>query len=310
MSLRIMGLIITVFSFSPAYAEETDFIHDRNLPDTSGFLDQKMNIALEKIANESRNCKPSALHHAILDQLGGWGWSEIEDWVFEDPNHGKVVRKKNSIYNGLPGSIWGCCSPSVNYQGNIISGDKLGHFLHSGFEMWAFARNVTGKKTRDQRGLFSKTFDLFAYTTSSSFHRLYQNIESYRTVGIPAWNETEWAVALSLAQEEGWWGLLGTGIKSYADMASNIEGYHFWSDLTEGPNPYYQCVNKKWKLVRNFTWSSYVSAAWDEGVNCSSYAHPNNAKTLQGYCPVKASACFEIQERYRDFPELISPTCQ
>lgn len=299
--LSILGL--------PTSAEETDFIHDRNLPDISVSLDQKMNQALQEISDQSRTCKPDHLHRDLLNRLGGWGWSEIEKWAKQENHHGKVLRRKDSIYRRLPGGIWGCCSPSLNYQDNIISGDKLGHFLHSGYEMWIFAKNVKGGQIPDRRGLFSKTFDLFAYTTTVSFQELYTRVSEYQSTGEPNLSEIQWALELSLAQENGWWGWVGTGVKSFGDIAANMEGFAFWSELTEGKNPYYRCRNKKWALVRPFSWSHYVTPAWDEGINCNQYSNAANGRILKGQCPVDRSRCQIIIDRYKDLPAMISTDC-
>lgn len=312
MQSSLIFFLAAFLLLAPAVAEETDFFQERNLPDSSAFLDQKMNQSLKQIATKSRSCKPETLHKLILKDLGGWGWSVIEDWVFEAPNHGKITKRKQSIYKGLPGGIWGCCSPNVNYQGTILSGDKLGHFLHSGYEMWVFAKNVQGAKLSDKRGLFSKTFDFFAFTTTQSFQNLYSKVYSFHQTGAPKLTDLEWAIELSLAQEDGWWGSLGTGVKSYGDIAANIEGYHFWSELTEGSDPYFRCESGRWKLVRGFSWAKYINAAWDEGINCNEYSNSKNQRALQtrNLCPVETAKCQEIRSRYRVNPAMYSPVCR
>ena len=41
--------------------------------------------------------------------------------------------------------------------------------------------------------------------------------------------------------EDGAYGLLMTGVKSYGDMAANYNGYRFWRELYLGNNPYFKC---------------------------------------------------------------------
>jgi hypothetical protein len=52
-------------------------------------------------------------------------------------------------------------------------------------------------------------------------------------------------VLLEDHQEDGLWGLKTSGVKSYADMATNYQGYRFWTELTTGLNPYFKCDEKK-----------------------------------------------------------------
>lgn len=312
MRMRVVFFVVMLIVSFSAVAEETDFFHEREFQDSSAFLDQKMSDALRDIAGSSKDCAPEHLHRAILDRLGGWGWSVIERWVFEAPSHGKITSLKNSVYRDFPGLILGCCSPGVSYRGRIISGDKLGHFLHSGYEMWVFSKNVQIRTIRDRRGLFSKTFDFFALTTTASFQKLYAKVDAFRRHESPALTDLEWAIELALAQEDGWWGAVGTGVKSYGDIAANVEGFHFWSDLTEGANPYFVCENGRWSRHREFTWSDFVTSAWDEGVNCSGYGNPKNENIVRerGLCPVNPERCEEIRARYGADSRMISPVCR
>lgn len=79
------------------------------------------------------------------------------------------------------------------------------------------------------------------------------------------------ALAVGTDQEEGGYGWSATGVKSYADMAANYQGYGFWKNLYEGDNPYFVCENKKWKQVREFDWKEYVDDSFDESINCNEY---------------------------------------
>lgn len=295
-----------------AKAEETDFLQDRPIRDQSAFLDSKMNQALHQIASQTQDCNPENLHQSILRRLGGWGWSEIESWVSEVPSPTRITRFQKSIYKDFPARIWGCCSESINYQNTILSGDKLGHFLHSGYEMWSFSNGVLGFGYSDKRGWFSRFFDRFASRTTSSFEKLKLQVLQFHKTGTPRLSELEWAVELSLAQEEGWWGLVGTGVKSYADMAANIEGFHFWNELTDGADPYFQCQDGKWKQAKDFSWSKYIHAGWDEGINCNEYLNPRNSEMVsrRNICPANVRGCHEIRQKFSAHPRLISPVCR
>lgn len=72
-------------------------------------------------------------------------------------------------------------------------------------------------------------------------------------------------------EEEGGYGLRATGIKSYADMTANYQGYTFWRQVLDGDDPYLRCDNGKWKQVREFRWEDYVIPGMDESINCNTY---------------------------------------
>lgn len=74
-----------------------------------------------------------------------------------------------------------------------------------------------------------------------------------------------------IREEEGGYGLRATGIKSYADMTANYQGYTFWRQVLDGDDPYLKCENGKWKQNRAFRWEDYVIAGMDESINCNKY---------------------------------------
>ncbi len=104
-------------------------------------------------------------------------------------------------------------------------------------------------------------------------------------------------------QEDGVWGLGTSGVKSYADMAANYQGYRFWSELTQGPNPYFRCDEKEgWVNHRKFTWANYVNVAWDEAYNCSEF-RPELTQKIESnmarkgfHCPINPLKCDEIKK--------------
>lgn len=108
-------------------------------------------------------------------------------------------------------------------------------------------------------------------------------------------------VLLEDHQEDGLWGTKTSGIKSYADMATNYQGYRFWSELTQGPRPYFRCDEKLgWVNERKFTWAEYVNPAWDEAINCSEMKPAIQTKVNQYLaskglrCPLKPQDCVKI----------------
>lgn len=79
-------------------------------------------------------------------------------------------------------------------------------------------------------------------------------------------------VAYSTEEEEGAFGYATTGIKSYADLAADIDGFIFWRDVYgRGARPFVRCEGGKLRSVRAFHFADYVTAAWNEATNCNQY---------------------------------------
>jgi hypothetical protein len=115
--------------------------------------------------------------------------------------------------------------------------------------------------------------------------------------------------------EDGMFGLTTSGVLSYADMSANYAGYRFWRQLYAGESPYFRCEDgKRWRQIRSFTWKDYVSDAWDEAINCSSFRPElgqrveENLKKHGIRCPISADKCAALAGH--DFAQqLISPQC-
>lgn len=131
---------------------------------------------------------------------------------------------------------------------------------------------------------------------------------------------------IGTVEENTFYGLAASGIKSYGDLASNYSGYLFWRNVTEGTNPYFRCTNGSWQQVRQFNWNDYVNPAWDESINCSEYLNTNmqgvidqNVRDLQARnnlparaCPVTPSLCAQAPEWVPDpvvRASVIHPSC-
>lgn len=127
-------------------------------------------------------------------------------------------------------------------------------------------------------------------------------------------------------EENGVYGLASTGIKSYGDLAANYQGYTFWKNTTEGPNPYFKCVNNKWTQARVFDWNDFVNPMMDESVNCSMYANKDfedgvarNVAELQKSknatpltCPLDPAACSRASNYFSDErvrQAVVHPSC-
>lgn len=102
-------------------------------------------------------------------------------------------------------------------------------------------------------------------------------------------------------------GLKTTGIKSYADLAANYEGYQFWNKLcgkvyessSQSDKDYFEkhkCTKDayikceidpetkkgRWQLnpYQSFKIEDYVTEAWDESINCNSYTDAIKTEVL------------------------------
>jgi hypothetical protein len=131
-------------------------------------------------------------------------------------------------------------------------------------------------------------------------------------------------------EQQGLWGLYTTGVKSYGDMTSNFDGFLFWRDMIgDTKAPFFTCENGALKQIREFKWSDYVTAAWTEAINCSSYSSPdyqttidknlNAAEARDGrryHCPIDISLCTPVRTHYGqwfaagDLDRFISPSCK
>jgi hypothetical protein len=133
----------------------------------------------------------------------------------------------------------------------------------------------------------------------------------------------------AIEEEEGAFGLLTTGIKSYGDIASAYDGFRFWKNVSaEGKMPYFKCEGGRITKVRDFSFKEYVNLAWSEAINCNDYhswsfandvkrnAEAFEKKDGRRYtCPIVPAACPALYQHYEkwlpsaDASLLISPHC-
>jgi hypothetical protein len=116
--------------------------------------------------------------------------------------------------------------------------------------------------------------------------------------------------------EDGIWGLGTSGVKSWADIAANYQGFRFWSRLVAGEGRYFRCEEDgRWVREAAFTWADYVNPAWDEALNCSDMNSGIRSKVdreLQSRgvtCPVDPGVC-EVLSKLEYADHLVSPVCR
>lgn len=205
---------------------------------------------------------------------------------------------KTPLYKGFdPPSYSGCCLPVVKLGETNAGLDKIDHFLSHGYMYYA---------VYSQR----KVQASYNYTETVSYKlELRKDSEEDRMKDV---------VDIGLFQEESSWGLGGTGVKSYGDLAANYAGLQFYKNLFEGDNPYLKCVDNTFVVNRKFKIEDYVDDSWDESINCSSYNSKENRDVVlknmkaMGFekCPVDPKKCEALVQKYKgQASHILHPLC-
>lgn len=225
----------------PALAFETDPYTNRDvdLADSLAILDEKMNVALDRVAASwSRGEDEWAFITAIYRDVGGLHWiDKLERWAMHAPEVDKLpISRRESIFPELPlhaargARFWGL-GRTMNVNGAYIGTDKIGHFISQGRKFY------------------------------SRYHRL---------------GSLERAAKRTAAWEALIWGRLLSGIFSNADLVANYEGFLFYSGLFRDGVVGDKVAMFRWEdgrpvRQRPFSWADHVNAFWDETLNPNSY---------------------------------------
>ena len=291
----VYAILFLLFS-NNAKATEVDNFTDRDptLKDATFQLDKLMhgyfNKAI-KIANDKESCESTNIAASLREITYNFGWENIE----LDIEHSFLIDKhrslrENSIYRDVSiFDAWALWLAKLGFIMRIddlyIGSDKFGHFMQQGYYY-------------------------FEYTYLKN-------------------NTLQKALEYGDMTELTYYGLETTGVYSYGDLAANYDGLSFWERVTNtnlAPNtpPYFTCHNKKWELAANFTWKDYVTAGWDESINCSTYRSDEmthsvftNIAKLEKMrfekfnCPnVDRKKCREMIEYYGNVAKyIITPSC-
>lgn len=277
----------------------------QSLPDSLNAMNTQMNRELDLASANTSSCNAEALHDAILKRLGGFLIAEIERWSYTNRDlktYGpfNVINEYGTVYSDT--GVSGCCADIMKINNSLVSLDKLGHFISHGYEYFEISQRKTGDIFESLHTKMGKTSIPFAAGLKGE----------------------SGALEFGHRQEAGGWGILSSGVYSYADLAANYDGMKFWKQLTTGENPYFACRNGEWRRTREFNWSEYVSDAWDEGINCNRYSSgtvresvATRIKEVQSAagktvltCPVEPEKCISLRARYGDVAEkVMSPEC-
>ncbi len=202
------------------------------------------------------------------------------------------------IYVGFQAPRYrGCCSSVVEVAGTKMGIDKIDHFLSNGF--FLFLEHTTDRTPPNNGGED-------AWPPPEPVIRT----EEQRKKD---------ALKFNTFSEEASWGLSGTGIKSYGDMAANYQGYQFYKELIDGNNPYLKCKDGKWTQNREFNITNYADDSWNEAINCSSFNSEENRdivfKNMKAMgiesCPISPESCAALTKKYgEDGKNFLHPKCR
>lgn len=314
----LFSFILIFFIVCAIQAYEVDNFSSRYKPlkDSQDFLDKAVNDAMQaaiapkfiktndhirnrrKYSSEKPNgCDKNRLRGAINGALAsGWVVGKFESLATESKDVEKnLAGDKENIYMYRSGKDK-AAGVVLSFAGMEPSINVNGHYIGV-----------------DKLGHF--------FDQGNEYYSMYRK-------EVPSENSVHRSLSYGVSLEDGMFGKATTGVKSHGDLAANYGGFLFWSQLTEGPNPYFICENDAWKQVRDFRWGDYVTSAWDEAINCSEFSgqtftqgvlartkeledmDQKNGKTQRYQCPVSANECVKLRKTYgRNASRILSPKC-
>ena len=274
-----LALVLSVVA-APAFADETDNFTCRLRPlaDSTGVLDGIMNARILAVVERANRtpCNDECLVRLLHAEIGGSyrhpltlvPHARLERWVSARSDIARCrTRFRDSIYGARPyNKPWLApftgrvilLADSIRLSGRVVGLDKLSHFIREGLEHWKDVRREG--RTIDQ-------------VMTKELGRPSRQLR---------WNE---------------YGLKGwslTGVLSYADLAASYAGFRFWSELSDiGGRAGYVARDEltgKFIIARRFAFSSYVSDAWDESINCSVF-QPGLAREVTAALAKRSMSC-------------------
>ncbi len=282
------------------FAAETDAFTLRHVPITDAMpvINQEFNrrvlTALQSLNEAKVMCSPSALDAALAREIRRPFRGLLEDFIdTSELVPRQRVPLKDSVYRettllldlALTVGNWigiGLTS-HIQHEGLLIGADKFGHFLDEGYYYYylVYRKGFTLEQTFRLGELIESTFE----------------------------------------------GSGSSGVYSYADLTANYTGFQFWRDMlgTDAnllESRYVSCESKSaennWRLKSEVDLLTYLSAAWDEGMNCSQFRNEEitqgversilalEASSYRRYrCPVYPERVFEMISRVSEVKEHV-----
>jgi len=282
-----------VDNFTQRYSPLKDSREQMNLETNSRLAD-----AAKKASKRSKGqCSSGDMEKAVNSQLGAVFVGAMETYAAESIKIDSHQPKKEHIYSHR-----------------------------------TFAEKIMSFNMRTLAGLNSSVNLNGHYIGADKFGHFFDDGYDYLQISRKKSNYSEGvieALKSGIAKEEGIFGLATTGIKSYGDLAANYSGFLFWTQLTEGANPYFRCNEGQWTQVREFDWADYVLPSWDEAINCSEYKDSNFADSIKRQatelelqiqkkhgkkykivCPAEPNECAKMNKLYGDKAKyILGPEC-
>ena len=283
-------LILLSWGFSSVATEVDDTTsYYRTIADGEDSLNSTVQDIFDQTLAAYSGCKEDVFLRQLAYKLTG------------DLFYGSVQRSANSskilpkVYSGVANSI---------YKGTPFEPSIVGKFFGLGPIISVNGHHIGTDK-------LSHFLDI-GYELFYDF-RMHQSMDSI--------------FAIAIGEEEGILGDTTTGVKSYGDIAADLDGFRFWQQVLgkDVRDPYFVCENGKMKQVRKFRWSEYVNAAWTEAINCSEYSSSAIAKNVELLetkngarfrCPIEPQKCEGLRKIYSDFfpgqdiNKIVSPRCR
>ena len=235
--MKLQWTLLSLLLSLGAHASEIDNISTHYLPlrDSNAALDGRVQRSIREALASTRGCNVETFAEKVSDDLVSMRFysGAMERFAWNDPGVERIQRPlSESIYSGTP---LGRSVIGLAYGLDPIlalSGTKIGTDKVGHFIDHGFS-------------LFKRSLD------GASLDDLANH---------------------SIDEEEGAFGFMTTGIKSYADMAANMDGFLFWRDLYgKGDQPFVRCEAGRLVQVRDFRFADYVNDGWDEALNCNQY---------------------------------------
>jgi len=251
-------VIASLLSSGISLASEVDSFTGRYQPltDVSDYINQKTEEYFDQAlaqANKRSGCSEKRLFKSLRKQFRNHVQGQFNRWMAHTHEFSKrPTVYSNSVYRdfkwhdaftiAIKNIYKDTAADLINLNGHLIGTDKFEHFFGRG---WAY---------------YQKTY--------------------VQNKGVLA------SLKFGHNSERIFLGAQTTGIYSYGDLAANFMGMRFWNHILQKHDdvlgkkynygPYVVCQDNKWvknKQERSsvIDWKKYVSAAWDEGNNCSKF---------------------------------------
>ncbi len=310
-----MGLLVSALFIAEAIAEETnDYYNQRVSEKSKNEVNRLINDHVKKFltiinTQKKKDCDRKRILKGFLD-------------VFD--------HNFTSIGNTLRADGWDVTESSSGVPLPIFMANKRRYGVELAGGREYYRRTVPLKGNFDDRTLYSKMNIRGCCVTTVNLNGTVIGIDKIdhffgnggllfdETLDNPKLTDFE-LLKMNAAQENGSWGLVGSGVKSYGDLNANWSGIHFYRNVLDGEKPLLSCKDGVVTQNHEVHIEDYIHEGWNESNNCSAFPDKQTAqqfsKNLQKKglkCPMSDKSCEKIIEHYPNLVErsvLVSPVC-